>query len=138
MEPGIPADFQAFCFTDSSIKILSDISPATSTSASPPVRVSDPVADFKKGIKRDSSLYPTLKDQKHWNNWNRSVIAQAHAHDISEVFDTNYIPSNEVEANLFQQKQIFAYSVLNKCVMTDQGKSYVREHESDFDAQSVY
>ena len=101
-------DFQAFRFTNGSVKILSDISPATTTSASPLIRLSDMVADFEKGIKRDSSLYLTLKDQKHWNNWNQSVIAEARAHDISEVFDTNYIPSNEVEASLFQHKQIFA------------------------------
>ena len=73
-------------------------------------KTTDPVTEFKKGIKRDSSLYPTLKDQKHWNNWNRSVITQARAHDISEVFDTSYTPIPGEEA-LFEQKQIFAYSV---------------------------
>ena len=46
-----PADFQAFCFTDGSIKILGDISPTTTTSVSSSTRVSDLVAEFKKGIK---------------------------------------------------------------------------------------
>jgi hypothetical protein len=98
------------------------------------------VADFKKGIKRDAAVYPMLKDQKHWDAWNRSLITQASAHDVSEVLDPSYVPPrNDPEAEeLFKQKKIFVYSVLNKCVMTDQGKSFVREHDKDFDAQAVY
>ena len=98
------------------------------------------VSDFKKGIKRDASLYPTLKEQKHWNNWNRAVIAQARAHDVSEVFDTAYVPdpNDPDQVALFKEKQSFVYSVLNKCVVTDHGKAYIREHEDDFDAQAVY
>jgi len=37
----------------------------------------DPLTDFKKGIKRDTSLFPTLKDEKQWDTWRRTVIAQA-------------------------------------------------------------
>ena len=89
---------------------------------------------FKKGIKRDASVYPTLKEQSHFNNWNRSVIAQARAHDISEVFDLNYSPTTAEDIELFTQKQSFAYSVLNRCLLTDQGKAFVREHEADYNA----
>ena len=39
---------------------------------------------------------------------------------------------------LFNQKQSFIYSVLNKVIITDQGKSFVCEHEKDYDAQAVY
>ena len=45
-------------------------------------RVIDKVAEFKKGTKRGAALYPTLNDNRHWNNWNRSVLAQAHSHDL--------------------------------------------------------
>jgi hypothetical protein len=111
---------------------------ATPTIAAP--KLASAVADFTKGIKRDAASYPMLKDQKHWNAWNRSVIAQARAHDVREVFDPTYIPSanDPEEIELFEKKQSFVYSVLNKCVMTDHGKSFVREHEHDFDAQAVY
>ena len=111
---------------------------ATSTSAAP--KSTSAVAEFAKGIKRDAASYPMLKEQKHWNAWNRSVIAQARAHDVSEVFDPSYTPpTNDREAeDLFEKKKSFVYSVLNKCVMTDHGKSFVREHEHDFDAQAVY
>jgi hypothetical protein len=103
-----------------------------------PNKKTDSVVEFKKGIKRDGSLYPLLKDWKHWNSWNRSVIAQARSHDISDVFNVDYIPTTPDEQALFEQKQSFAYSVLNKVVMTDQGNSFVRKHEKDFNAQAVY
>ena len=61
----------------------------------------DPVADFKRSIKRDASLYPNLKDHRQWNNWKRAVLAQANAHDIQEVFDPNYKASTTEEQALF-------------------------------------
>jgi hypothetical protein len=111
---------------------------ATSTVAAP--KPMSAVAEFAKGIKRDAASYPMLKEQKHWNAWNRLVIAQARAHNISEVFDPSYTPpANDCEAeDLFEKKKSFVYSVLNKCVITDHGKSFVREDEHNFDAQAVY
>ena len=98
----------------------------------------DLVAEFKKGIKRDASLYPVLKDQRHWNNWQRSVLAQAHAHDIQEVFDTEYYPLGDEQEKLFSEKNKFAYAVLNRVVQTNEGKAFVWRHEKDNDAQAVY
>jgi hypothetical protein len=76
-------------------------------------RVINLAAESKKGTKRDASLYPVLKDNKHWNNWNRSVLAQAQAHDLKEIFDITYQLSNEEEKELFREKQKFAYALLN-------------------------
>ena len=39
----------------------------------------DPVRDFKRGIKRDPSLFPTLKNIKQWDAWYISLTAQARA-----------------------------------------------------------
>jgi len=47
------------------------------------------VSDFKQSIRRDTNAYPVLNENKHFNNWNCSVISQARAHDISDVFDTS-------------------------------------------------
>ena len=122
------------------IPIMAPTAPTTTSTAGPAAaRVTESAATlFKKGIKRDASVYPTLKEQSHFNNWNRSVIAQARAHDSSEVFDLNYSPTTAEDIELFTQKQSFAYSVLNRCLLTDQGKAFVREHEADYDAQAVY
>jgi len=94
--------------------------------------------DFKKSICRDTNAYPVLKDDKHWNNWNRSVISQARAHDVSDVFEPTYVPSTIDGATLFKEKQSFVYSMFNRCVQTDSGKSIVRDHEENYDAQAVY
>jgi hypothetical protein len=94
--------------------------------------------DFKKSIRSDTNAYPVLKDDKHWNNWNRSVISQARAHDVSDVFDRTYVPSTIDGATLFKEKQSFVYSMFNRCVQTDSGKSIVRDHEENYDAQAVY
>jgi hypothetical protein len=94
--------------------------------------------DFKKSIRRDTNAYPVLKDDKHWNNWNRSVISQARAHDVSDVFDRTYVPSTIDGATLFKEKQSFVYLMFNRCVQTDSGKSIVRDHEENYDAQAVY
>jgi hypothetical protein len=38
---------------------------------------------FKKGIKRDQTLFPTLKDEKFNDSWHRSFEIQAHAQGIA-------------------------------------------------------
>jgi len=90
--------------------------------------------DFKKSICRDTNAYPVLKDDKHWNNWNRSVFL----HDVSDVFDRTYVPSTIDGATLFKEKLGFVYSMFNPCVQTASGKSIVRYHKENYNAQAVY
>jgi len=44
---------------------------STSTTAPtpPPPKQKDLLAEFKKGIKRDASLFVVLKDLKQWGSW---------------------------------------------------------------------
>ena len=126
-------------FTDFIVMMqLGKFSALSKPSAEPVTKpAADKLAEFKKGNKRDAALYPILKDHQHWNNWNRSVLAQARAHDLKEVFDLENEPKEE-DKELFEEKQNFAYAVLNRVVQTDEGKSFVREHEMDHDAREVY
>ncbi len=121
--------------------IASSNGPSLGSKSGTPM-VMDPVAqsldNFKRGVKRDAALYPTLRDDSHWDNWNRSLHAQARAHDVTEVLDKSYVPNNSIAKELFDQKQSFMYSVLNRVVLTDMGKTIVRRHEHDYDAQAVY
>ena len=96
------------------------------------------VANFKKSIKQDASSYPIFKDQKYWNNWNCSFISQACMHDCMDVCDPHYKPKDAAAVAIFKEKQSFIYVVLNKVVQTDQGKTFVHQHEVDFDVQKVY
>ena len=47
----------------------------------------DPTYNFKRGIKRDPSLFSQLKDKKQWDAWQRSTTALADAQDVQEVLD---------------------------------------------------
>ena len=59
-------------------------------------------------------------------------------HDVSDVFNTSYVPPDTLSKELFEQKQAFVYAICNKVILTDIGKTIVRKYENDFDAQSVY
>jgi hypothetical protein len=101
-------------------------------------RTRDPVQDFKKGIKRDPSNFTSLKDEKQWDNWKRTMLAQATAQDVAEVLDPTYAPTSIDDTRLFAEKQKYMYAVLEKNVQTDTGKRLVREHLNDYDAQEVF
>jgi len=102
------------------------------------VKAPNLVAEFQRGIKLDETQYAEFKDERYWDQWHRGLIARARAHDISEVFNPHYEPSTPAERDLFKAKQAFAYSVLNRCVLTDVGKTFVRQHVHDYNAQAVY
>ena len=117
--------------------VKADTTSARGATTQQNVRIVDPVAEFKKGTRRDASLYPNLKDNCHWNNWNRSVLAQAQAHDLKEVFNVNYVPETDKDIKLFDEKQCFTYALLNRIVQTDEGKAFVCQHKKDYNAQEV-
>ena len=63
--------------------------PATAPSASPYTKA----ALFKRGIKRDPAAFPVLKQQKYYQLWKRTFMAQARAQDVSNVTDEKYNPT---------------------------------------------
>jgi hypothetical protein len=97
------------------------------------------LAAFKKGIKRDATLFPTLKDERYQDSWHRQFEIQIKAQDLDDIIDPNYKPnpSDPDEVQLFKMKQTFVYSVLERVVQTSKGKSIMRDTK-DFDAQSAY
>ena len=75
---------------------------------------------FKKGIKREIAAYASLKDERYFD-------------------DPNYTPGSEPEKQeLFEAKQTFLFSVFNAYLQTDMGKTIVRRHLANTDAQSVW
>ena len=121
---------------------------AFSTPSAPPSPKTPPVTKptptytpaelFCRGIKRDPTLFPTLKDEKFNDNWHRSFVNQARAQDVSDVLDPNYVPLDQAAIELFNEKQKYVYAVLESKVLTDRGKAIVCEYEDTFDAQKVY
>ena len=94
---------------------------------------------FKKRIKREIAAYPSLKDERYFDGFKRSLLIVAKTHECNEVLDPNYTPGSEpAEQELFEAKQTFMFSVFNANLQTDMGKTIVRSHLANTDAQSVW
>ena len=94
---------------------------------------------FKKGIKREIAAYPSLKDERYFDGFKSSIFIVAKTHECNEVLDPTYTPGSEPEEQeLFEAKQTFMFSVFNANLQTDMGKTIVRRHLADTDAQSVW
>lgn len=98
----------------------------------------DPLRDFKRGIRRDPTLCPTLKDIKQWDTWYIETKAQARAQDVEHIFDITYKPTSPADHEIYEQKKKFMYAVFTKTLLTDKGKALVRVYETDFDAQTIH
>ena len=67
------------------------------------------------------------------------LLIVAKTHECNEVLDPTYTPGNEPdEQELFEAKQTFMFSVFNANLQTDTGKTIVRRHLANTDAQSVW
>ena len=110
--------------------------PGTTSPATAKAR--DVVAEFRKGIKRDPTLFPILKDQKQWDNFERDTRVQARAQAVDNVLDPTYVASTSEERELFKEQQKYMCAVFVKALLTDQGKAIVRKYEKKSDAQSIY
>jgi hypothetical protein len=73
----------------------------TLSSSSTPYSGQSPVDIFKRGIKRDTSVFPTLKDEKFNDQWHRSCANQARAQDVSAILDASYVPFSPIDTALF-------------------------------------
>ena len=94
---------------------------------------------FKKGIKREIAAYPSLKDERYFDGFKRSLFIVAKTQKSCEVLDPNYTPGSEPEEKeLFEAKQTFMFSVFNANLQTDMGKTIVRRHLAYTDAQAVW
>ena len=92
---------------------------------------------FKKGIKREETVYPTLKDERFFDGFSRSLYITAKSHECKKVLDPDYTPNN-AEKDLFETKQVFMFSMFDKHLLTDMGKTIVRNYVHTTDAQSVW
>jgi hypothetical protein len=123
----------------SSLSSSSPVPPSGTIMPSPSAsRTRDAVFDFKKGIKHDSGSFLMYKDEKQWDTWQCSTMAQARAQDVHEILDTSYLPTSSEDQQLFAMKQEFMYSVFKRTLQTDMGKALFCRHKSDFDAQTLY
>ena len=56
------------------------------------------LVSFRKGIKREESAYPTLKDERYFDSLSRSLYITAKAHECEDLLDPEYtLPNSETE-----------------------------------------
>ena len=94
---------------------------------------------FKKSIKREVSQYTILKDEKYFEAFKRNFLVKATIHVCEEILERDYMPGYDDDSQeLFQQNQYFIYSVFNKVLQSDMGKTIVRKYSLALDAQSIW
>ena len=89
--------------------------------------------NFKKGTKRDASAYPIFKNDKYYDTFQRSFLANLKAQGLYDVADPDHDPEDGdiYEKELFKGKQSFVYSVLVTSLQTEKGRELVKEFEGD-------
>ena len=89
--------------------------------------------NFKNGTKRDASVYPIFKNEKYYDTFQRSFLANLKAQGLYDVADPDHDPENGdiYEKGLFKGKQSFVYSVLVTSLQTEKGRELVKEFEGD-------
>ena len=89
--------------------------------------------NFKKGTKRDASVYPIFKNDKYYDTFQRSFFTSLKAKGLYDVADPDHDPeSGDIyEQELFKGKQFFVYSVLETSLQTEKGRELVKKFEGD-------
>ena len=59
----------------------------SSTATEPRQTSNQKLACFRKGIKREEIAYPTLKDERYFDGFSRSLYITAKSHECEEVLD---------------------------------------------------
>jgi hypothetical protein len=75
-----------------------------------------PADIFRRGIQKDPTLFPTLKDENFHDSWHRSFVNQAKAQDVSEGIEASYKPNYQSEMDFFTEKQKYVYAILKSNV----------------------
>ena len=134
--------FRAFLVLNLPSPIGPELTTSGHISSSRPVAYSPAALElmsFKKGIKREITAYPSLKDERYFDGFKRSLFIIAKTHKCSDVLDLNYTPGSEPEEQeLFEAKQTFMFSVFKTNLQTDMEKTIVRRHLATTDAQAVW
>ena len=103
-----------------------------------PMIMPTPADKFRHSTKRDPTQFPIIKDENMKDIWHRKMNIQARVQGVSHVLDQNYTPTTLEEVELFDEMQKFMYAILDKNVLTDQGRAIVRAHEATYNAQKAY
>ena len=111
--------------------------PSSSTPMRSPINIE--LGSFIKDIKRESSTYSTLKDERYFDKFQSDLFIAAKSPDVSEILGPTFTPGpSPEEKELFEAKQVFMYKAFNETILTDMGRTKVRKYLKTTDAQAVW
>ena len=84
---------------------------SVSTESIPISNQKQKLASFKKGIKREETAYPTLKDERYFDGFSRSLYITAKSHECEQVLNPDYTPTN-AEKDLFEANRFSCFLYL--------------------------
>ena len=113
-----------------------DAAPSAHVTKPPPV-INNPLRDWKKGIKRDMSIFKEMKKTKEWEQWDTQFCADVTTQGLSNILDPKYIPATYDDKMLFREQQHYTYAVFVRVLKMDKGKAIVRKYKGTYDAQSL-
>ena len=95
---------------------------------------------YHKGVKREVGEYKPLKEDKYWLNFRRHLLLTALIQGVGRIFDLNYDSTTlqGEDVTLYKEQNTFCYKVLCSIVQTSTGRTYVRKHAADHDANAVF
>ena len=76
---------------------------------------------------------------RKYESFKRSVLVTERAHDCEKILQPTFRPRGDADSlELFRLKNDFMFSVFNKCLLSDMGKTIVRKHLDNMNAQRVW
>ena len=110
--------------------------PSTTSSANS--NFNSELAAFRKNIKLDATLYPTLSADANWHAFTIEWTALSNVFRLDHVLDPNYVPATTDQQELFDAQQAFFMTVMLNKIKTIKGKEIVNNHIASGDAQAAW
>jgi hypothetical protein len=79
--------------------------------------------------------YKVIKNIETFPEWYEHTVATGRSHQIDEIFDARYVPQDAYSHEDFWRKQAWFYACLVNIVQYTTGKTIVRHHKADYNAQ---
>ena len=98
------------------------------------------LASIKESTREGAwQAFLTLRDEHHFEYFQRDLFMIAKSHNVSEVLDPTFTPGpSQEEKELYEAKETFMYKVFKETPLTDMGRNKVRMHHRTTDAQAVW
>ena len=93
---------------------------------------------FKKSIKKDIRMFPTLKNEKEWNSYNRKLLAVARTQGVENILNPNYSPRTAEEIETFNAQNCYVWSAFVNTIETTKGLDLMRSHQATGNAHAFY